>query len=60
MNYENLKIVPEWALQNEEHDLVLSNDIDSLASCAVLKKVKGWDIKYFYDFNNVYKIDDHI
>lgn len=55
MNNENLKLVPEWATQNETHDLVLSNDIDSLASCAVLNKVKGWKIRYFYDFNNVYK-----
>ena len=55
MNNENMKLVPDWAKQNEEHDLVLSNDIDSLASCAVLKKVKGWGIKYFYDFNNVYR-----
>lgn len=56
MNSEYVKIMPKWALQNEPHDLVLSNDIDSLASCALLKKIKGWDIKYFYDFNNVYKV----
>lgn len=60
MNYENLKFVPKWALEDVNHDLVLSNDIDSLASCAVLKKVKGWNIKYFYDFNNVYKVKDHV
>lgn len=56
MNYDDMSLVPQWALQNEPHDLVLSNDIDSLASCAVLKKVKGWQIKYFYDFQKVFKV----
>jgi hypothetical protein len=59
MHIEYKELVPEWALENDKHDLVLSNDIDSLASCAVLKKVKGWDVKYFYDFENVYKIKDY-
>ena len=54
MNNEIKDLLPQW--YNDEHDLVLSNDIDSLASCAVLKKAKGWDIKYFYDFKNVYRI----
>ena len=56
MDYGYTKLLPQWALQNEKHDLVLSNDIDSLASCAVLKKVKGWNIKYFYDFKKVYRV----
>ena len=59
MNYELKAEMPEWHDHNEVHDLVLSNDIDSLASCALLKKVKGWDIKYFYDFNRVYRIKDY-
>lgn len=57
MKSEILELLPQW--YNDEHELVLSNDIDSLASCAVLKKVKGWDIKYFYDFEKVYKIQGH-
>lgn len=55
MNNELQRLLPKWVHGNEKHDLVLSNDIDSLASCAVLKKVKGWEIKYFYDFNKIYK-----
>lgn len=57
MNSEFKKLLPCW--YNDEHELVLSNDIDSLASCAVLKKVKGWEIKYFYDFEKVYKVEGH-
>lgn len=59
MNHKYEDLLPQWALGDEEHDLVLSNDIDSLASCAVLKKVKGWEIKYFYNFQGVYKIKDY-
>lgn len=55
MKNEILQLLPQW-YKDSEHDLVLSNDIDSLASCAVLKKVNGWDIKYFYDFKNVYRV----
>lgn len=58
MNNEILDLLPQW-YKEEEHDLVLSNDIDSLASCSVLKKVNGWDIKYFYDFNKIYKVKDY-
>lgn len=54
MNNEILELLPQW--YEDEHDMVLSNDIDSLASCAVLKKVNGWDIKYFYDFEKVYSV----
>ena len=57
MNSEYKKLLPQW--YHDEHEMVLSNDIDSLASCAVLKKVKGWEIKYFYDFDRVYKVKGH-
>ena len=52
MKKEIKDLLPQW--YKDEHDMVLSNDIDSLASCAVLKKVNAWDIKYFYDFEKVY------
>lgn len=48
------KLLPTWVDTEKNLDLVLSDDIDSLATCALLKEVKGWDIKYFYDFYNVY------
>lgn len=55
MKREYEELLPQW-YKEEEHDLVLSNDIDSLASCAVLNKVMGWDIKYFYDFEKVFRV----
>ena len=54
MREEYAQLLPDWYIGDEEHDLVLSDDIDSLASCAVLNMVKGWRIKYFYDFNTIY------
>lgn len=59
MNNEYLELIPKWYNEDVKHDLVLSNDIDSLASCAVINKVKGWNIKYFYDFEKIYKVKDH-
>jgi hypothetical protein len=56
MREEYAQLLPDWYMGDEEHDLVLSDDIDSLASCAVLNMVKGWKVGYFYDFNNIYTI----
>ena len=39
----------------QKYDLILSNDIDSLYSCILIKQVKGYDINYFYDFRNLYQ-----
>ena len=54
MNIDYLENIPQWFEEQIKLDLVLSNDIDSLVSCALLKKVKGWNAKYFYDFDNCY------
>lgn len=42
--------LPGWIYGDDTYDLVLSDDIDSLASCALLKQIKGWNIRYFYNF----------
>lgn len=38
---------------NIPYDLILSDDIDSLSSCAVISQAKGWNIEYFYNFNGM-------
>lgn len=50
-------LLPKWFEEQTNNDLVLSNDLDSLVSCAILSKVKDWKIRYFYDFNNLYMSD---
>ena len=58
MNSKIKELFPAWVNDNEEkYDLVLSDDVDSLVSCALLNKVKGYKINYFYNFENVYDID---
>ena len=59
MREEYRQLLPNWYNGSEVHDLVLSDDIDSLASCTVLDIVKGWKVKYFYDFNTVYALKEY-
>lgn len=55
MNSYYKERIPKWYLNNTQMDLVLSDDIDSLASCMLLNEIKeDWKIRYFYDFNNCY------
>ena len=52
MNVEYLSKVPEWYKSNEKFDLVLSDDIDSLTTVAVVQSVHpNWNVEYFYDFD---------
>lgn len=52
---------PEWTREKGDYHLCLSNDIDSLLSCVILNQLHGYEIKYFYDFKNVYacEMDQH-
>lgn len=44
------KQLPKWYEGNEKYDLILTDDIDSLLSCAILKKVKQWSIEQVFLF----------
>ena len=47
--------LPQWYKKlDEETALVLTNDIDSLASCYVLEQLFGCEIKGFYDFKRMF------
>ena len=58
MNLDYKENIPQWFEEQTQLDLVLSDDLDSLLSCALLKKVKGWNIKYFYNFRSCYASTD--
>lgn len=59
MNVEYLSKVPEWYKSNEKFDLVLSDDIDSLTTVAVVQSVHpNWNVEYFYNFDNIYASTD--
>jgi len=42
-----------WQGLNTENGLILTNDLDSLFACAVLKKIYGCNIVGFYDFKQM-------
>jgi hypothetical protein len=48
--------LPKWYIdENTEYDLILSDDLDSLASCMALQQFRNWNIKYFYRFDSMGK-----
>lgn len=59
MQKEYIQKLPEWWRDNQYYDLCLSDDFDSLWSCTLLQQLKGWDINYFYDFSNIYYINNN-
>lgn len=50
MKEEYEKKLPQWYKDTKKYDLILSDDIDSLLSCAILSKLKGWEIEYLMLF----------
>lgn len=54
MNDKYLEQIPKWyTSEDTQFDLILSDDIDSLTSCAVINQAKHWNIEYFYNFNSM-------
>lgn len=59
LNKEYVQKIPDWWRNDKYYDLVLSNDLDSLFSCEILKQVKGWQIQYFnHDFESMGVTDE--
>lgn len=50
-------LIPNWWNEDINCDLVLSDDIDGLVSTSILKKCKGWNVEYFYNFEHLYITD---
>ncbi|WP_349496998.1 hypothetical protein [Bacillus cereus] len=48
---------PQWVNEIGDYTVCLSDDLDSLVGASILKSVKGYEIKHFYDFNNFYSVD---
>ena len=53
MKKNYLEQIPKWYMGDTQFDLILSDDIDSLSSCAVISQAKDWNIEYFYNFNGM-------
>nr|WP_254849707.1 hypothetical protein [Bacillus cereus] len=48
---------PQWVNENGDYTVCLSDDLDSLVGASILKSIKGYEIKHFYDFTNFYSVD---
>ncbi|POZ56781.1 hypothetical protein LYSIN_01564 [Lysinibacillus sphaericus] len=48
---------PSWVFEDGDYTVCLSDDLDSLVGASILKHVKGWEIKHFYDFHNLYSME---
>jgi len=59
MKQEIKSLFPNWVNDNEKgkYTLALTDDIDSLLSSVLLQQIKGYEINYFYDFENLYVKD---
>lgn len=54
MNTQYKNKLPKWYTSEvTQYDTILSDDIDSLASCMVIKQAKNWNIEYFYTFDGM-------
>lgn len=56
----NIKeLFPQWCDNIEDYfSTMLTDDVDGLVSCALLNKIKGYNINYYYDFKNIYEIEE--
>ena len=53
MKSEIKELMPNWTTIKQDRNITLTNDLDSLLSCALLKHVFGYEINYFYSFNSI-------
>ncbi|MGD8189055.1 hypothetical protein ACQCN2_03540 [Brevibacillus ginsengisoli] len=55
MKQEFKQLFPQWIHSVSSNDkLILTNDIDSLFSCAILKALFGCEVGAFFDFKTLY------
>ncbi|MEB2264154.1 hypothetical protein LAV77_05010 [Priestia megaterium] len=52
-------LFPDWCADYEKskYSTILTDDLDSLMTCAIERHVKSNDINYFYNFNELYVSD---
>lgn len=50
-------LLPKWIFTKQDRNLTLTNDLDSLLSCMLLKYLFGYNINYFYSFDFMAVLD---
>ncbi|MFP3356753.1 hypothetical protein R0K17_05270 [Planococcus sp. SIMBA_143] len=51
MKKEIKDLLPNWVNEKQDRTLTLTNDLDSLISCSLLKHLFGYEINHFYTFS---------
>ncbi|MCR3761804.1 hypothetical protein KYB31_22785 [Clostridium felsineum] len=59
MNKEYKEKFPNWTKDNKKYYMCLTDDLDSLFSCILLNKIKGYKISHFYSFNSLYRLSSY-
>lgn len=57
MKTEIKNLMPEWVHEKQDRTLTLTNDLDSLISCSLLKHLFGYEINHFYTFSRFATLD---
>ena len=47
---------PQWTRENGDFVTCLSDDLDSLVGVSILKHIKGYEVKHFYNFEDFYSV----
>lgn len=57
MNKQLKDLFPQWIHQKQDSALIMTNDIDSIVSCAIGKAVFGYEVNQYYSFSKLYQKD---
>lgn len=50
---------PRWCEDENKYYMAMTDDLDSLISCILLEKIKGYEISHFYTFETLYKSETY-
>ncbi|MFB5088630.1 hypothetical protein PGC35_15720 [Psychrobacillus sp. PGGUH221] len=55
MNKQLKELFPRWVHLKQDANLIMTNDIDSIVSCGILKEVFGYEVNQYYSFSKLYQ-----
>jgi hypothetical protein len=57
MQKQLLDLFPQWVHQKQNANLIMTNDLDSIVSCSILKQVFGYEVNQYYSFSKLSQKD---
>ena len=49
--------VPQFFKDEGNYSTILTDDMDSLLGCSLVKEINDWDVNQFYNFKGIYTLD---